>query len=54
MAEYRVYTLGSDGHFTGFKPLLCDDDTQAIEKAKQILDGHESLDVERSPIRRAF
>jgi hypothetical protein len=41
MAEYRVYTLGSDGHFIDFKPLFCDDDAQAIERAKQLLDGHD-------------
>ena len=39
MAEYRIYTIGSEGHFIGFKPLLCEDDLQVIEKAKQLLDG---------------
>jgi hypothetical protein len=41
MAEYRVFTLGSDGHFIGVTDLVCDDDTQAVEKAKQLLDGHD-------------
>jgi hypothetical protein len=41
LAEYRIYTVGSDGHFIGFEPLVCDDDAQAIEKAKQLLDGHD-------------
>jgi hypothetical protein len=41
MAEYRIYTVGIDGHFIGFEPLFCDDDAQAMEKAKQLLDGHD-------------
>jgi hypothetical protein len=41
MAEYRIYKVGLDGHFIGFEPLVCDDDEQAIEKAKQILDRHD-------------
>ena len=39
MAEYRIYRIGPDGHFTGFEALVCDDDGQAIDKAKQMLDG---------------
>jgi hypothetical protein len=41
MAEYRIYTVGSDGHFIGFTPLFCEDDAQAIQKAEQLLDGHD-------------
>jgi hypothetical protein len=40
-AEYRVYTVGTDGDFLGFEPLLCDDDEQAVEQAKRLLDGHD-------------
>lgn len=36
MAEYRAYTLGSDGHFDGFEPLICVDDAEAIERAKRL------------------
>ena len=39
MAEYRIYIVGDDGHFVGFEPLVCDNDEQAVAKAKQILDG---------------
>jgi hypothetical protein len=41
MAEYRAYTVGSDGRFIGFEPLVCGDDAEAIEKAKRIVDGHD-------------
>jgi hypothetical protein len=39
MAEYRIYRIGPDGHFIDFQPLVCDNDDQAVEKAKQMLDG---------------
>jgi hypothetical protein len=39
VAEYRAYTVGSDGHFIGFDPLVCADDVEAIEKAKRLLEG---------------
>ena len=39
MAEYRAYTVGTDGHFIGSTPLVCTDDADAIEQAKQLLDG---------------
>jgi hypothetical protein len=41
VAEYRAYTVGCDGHFTGFEPLVCADDSEAIEKAKRLIDGHD-------------
>jgi hypothetical protein len=41
VAEYRAYTVGSDGHFIGFDPLVCADDAEAIEKAKHLVDGHD-------------
>ena len=31
--EYRAYTVGSDGRFIGFEPLVCADDPEAIQKA---------------------
>ena len=40
MAEYRLYKLGSDGHFAGFEPLVCADDATAIEKAKALVGEH--------------
>jgi hypothetical protein len=41
VAEYRAYTVGLDGHFTGFEPIVCDHDDEAIERAKRLLDGHD-------------
>ena len=41
MAEYRAYTVGHDGHFIGFEPLVCADDAEAIDKAKRLVDGHD-------------
>jgi hypothetical protein len=34
--EYRAYTVGSDGHFVGYEPLVCADDAEATEKAKRL------------------
>jgi hypothetical protein len=41
MAEYRAYTVGHDGHFIGYEPLICADDAEAIEKAKRLAEGHD-------------
>jgi hypothetical protein len=41
MAEYRAYTVGSDGHFVGSQPLICADDAEAIEKARRLLKGRD-------------
>ena len=41
MTEYRAYTVGSDGHFIGFEPLVCADDAEAIQKTKRFVDGHD-------------
>jgi hypothetical protein len=40
MAEYRAYTVGGDGHFIGFEPLVCRNDAEAIERARRLIDGH--------------
>jgi len=48
MAEYRAYLIGSDGHFCDAVDLVCADDTEAIEKAKQLVNGH---DVELLAVR---
>jgi len=39
MSDYRVYVIGSDGHFIEAIQLNCQDDTAAIESAKQFIDG---------------
>jgi hypothetical protein len=41
MAEYRVYSVGLDGHFIRFDAVVCANDEEAIEKAKRYVDGHD-------------
>jgi hypothetical protein len=41
VAEYRVYFVGSDGHFVRFVGLSCSDDAQAIEQARRLLDSQD-------------
>jgi hypothetical protein len=41
MAEYRAFSVGSDGHFNGFVPLICADDAEAIAKAQGLVDEHD-------------
>lgn len=41
MPEYRVYIIGENGHFMRSEELECSDDTEAIETAKQLIDGHD-------------
>jgi hypothetical protein len=41
MGEYRADTVGVDGHFIRFEPVVCRDDAEAIEKAKRLVDGHD-------------
>ena len=36
MTGYRAYQVGLDGHFAGFEPLVCADDTEATEKAQRL------------------
>jgi hypothetical protein len=45
VAEYRAYFVGRDGHFTGFEPLTCKDDAEAIEKAERLLDDDRDIDI---------
>ncbi len=39
--EYRAFTVGKDGHLSGFEPLVCKSDSEAIEKAKRLLEGYD-------------
>jgi hypothetical protein len=41
VAEYRAFTVGSDGHFIGFEPLICANDAEAIAQAKRLLFQHD-------------
>jgi hypothetical protein len=38
MPEYRVYIVDGDGHFQGFEPLVCADDSEAIDRANSLVD----------------
>lgn len=40
VAEYRAYAIGSDGHIVHWKPLICDSDNEAIDKAREAFEGH--------------
>ena len=39
MTYYRVYVIGTDGHFEKAHSLDCDDDEAAVEAAKQYVNG---------------
>ena len=41
MTEYRVFTVGDDGHFTASRAFTCAGDADAIVWAKQLIDGHD-------------
>jgi hypothetical protein len=40
MVDYRAYVAGDDGHFTNLLAFVCADDSDAIEWAKQLVDGY--------------
>ena len=46
MAEYRIYPIGRDGHFSGIEHIKCSNDQEAIQEAKQ--NGLEVFDFGRS------
>lgn len=39
MHYYRIYAFREDGHFSTVRRLECTDRDQAVQKARQILDG---------------
>jgi hypothetical protein len=41
MAEYRAYLVGRDGHSKQAFDLEAADDAEAINKARQYVDGHD-------------
>ena len=41
MPEYRAFIVASDGRFSSVEPLVCSDDTDAIEKARRLVNGHD-------------
>jgi hypothetical protein len=48
MPEYRAYTVGTDGRFNGYEPLICADDSETIEKAK-LLSGQCPVELWSGP-----
>jgi hypothetical protein len=40
MPTFRIYTIGSHGHFMSGKDIECADDQEAIQKAQQAVEGH--------------
>jgi hypothetical protein len=44
VSDYRAYTVGNDGHFDGYEPLICDNDDDAIAKACALL-GAEDIEL---------
>jgi hypothetical protein len=45
--DYRVYTLGEDGHIVGRTEIYCPDDETALERVKSLADGHELWEGDR-------
>jgi hypothetical protein len=41
MADYRAYTVGHDGHFISHRAFVCENDSDAADWAKQLVDGHD-------------
>jgi hypothetical protein len=41
VADYRAFTVGPDGHFKDFKPLICAGDAEAIAQAKRLVEGYD-------------
>jgi hypothetical protein len=41
VAEYRAFTVGRDGHFSGCESLICADDAEAIVLAGRLVGIHD-------------
>jgi len=41
MSEYRAFISGSDGHVQSRVDLTCKTEKEAVEQAKQLVDGHD-------------
>ena len=39
MSAYRAYFVGPQDHFIGYRGFVCEDDGEAIEKAKELFEG---------------
>jgi hypothetical protein len=49
VAEFRAYFVGSDGHIVRYEPIVCDDDAEAVAKAKLLADGIHAIEVWSGP-----
>jgi hypothetical protein len=43
--EYRAFTVGPDGHFTGHEDMICRDDGEAVIKAMRLMNSQDQ-DIE--------
>ena len=41
MNEYRAYIVDGDGHFASCRAFRCADDTEAVTRARQLVDGQD-------------
>jgi hypothetical protein len=41
MRQYRIYTVGTHGHFSSVQVVKCVDDETAFQKAQQLAAGQE-------------
>ena len=41
MPQYRIYTFREDGHFSTVQRIECADETQAVQKARQLVEGED-------------
>jgi hypothetical protein len=41
MLHYRAYIVGKDGHFENAVDLMCAEEAEAVERARQLVDGHD-------------
>ena len=39
MTDYRAYFVEREKHFIGYRGFVCQDDGEAIEKAKELFEG---------------
>ena len=40
MSDYRAYAIGPDGHFIKAEPMTCENDEEAIERARALAKEH--------------
>jgi hypothetical protein len=40
MSDYRVYSIGPDGHIFKAEQMICDDDEEAISRARVTVEEH--------------